>query len=65
MEDREALFAQFAEPSMRAIGMAPAHICARLIVALTSEAALIEMEAGRRVSGARKPISTLLGAPRA
>ena len=62
MEDREALFAQLAQPSMRAIGMTPARISARLIVALTSEAALIEMEAGHRVSGARKSIRTLLGA---
>ncbi len=60
MEDREALFARLAEPSMRAIGMTPAHISARLIVALTSEAALIEMEAGHKVAGARKSIRTLL-----
>jgi TetR/AcrR family transcriptional repressor of nem operon len=63
MKDREALFAQLAEPSMRAIGMTPTHISARLIVALTSEAALIEMEAGRKVRGARKSIRTLLSAP--
>jgi AcrR family transcriptional regulator len=61
MEDREALFAQLAEPSMRVIGMTPARISARLIVALTSEAALIEMEAGRKVPGARKTIRTMLG----
>ena|ERR1700722_19907556 len=61
MEDRETLFAKLAQPSMRAIGMTPAHISARLIVALTSEAALIEMEAGRKVAGARKSIRTLLG----
>jgi AcrR family transcriptional regulator len=61
MEDREALFAKLAQPSMRAIGMTPAHISARLIVALTSEAALIEMEAGRKVQGARRAIRALLG----
>ena len=61
IEDREALFAQLAEPSMRAIGMTPARISARLIVALTSEAALIELEAGRKVPGARRAIRTLLG----
>jgi TetR/AcrR family transcriptional regulator, transcriptional repressor for nem operon len=60
MEDREALFARLAEPSMRAIGMSPAPIAARLVVALISEAALIEMEAGRKVGGARKSIATLL-----
>lgn len=63
MEDREALFAQLAEPSMRAIGMTPARISARLIVALTSEAALIEMEAARKVPGARNTIRTMLGPP--
>jgi TetR/AcrR family transcriptional regulator, transcriptional repressor for nem operon len=61
MEDREALFAQLAQPSMRAIGMTPARISARLIVALTSEAALIEMEARHKVPGARRSIRTLLG----
>jgi TetR/AcrR family transcriptional regulator, transcriptional repressor for nem operon len=61
MEDREALFAKLAQPSMRAIGMTPAHISARLVVALTSEAALIEMEARGKVAGARKSIRTLLG----
>jgi TetR/AcrR family transcriptional regulator, transcriptional repressor for nem operon len=60
MEDREALFARLAESSMRAIGMSPAPIAARLVVALISEAALIEMEAGRKVGGARKSIATLL-----
>jgi TetR/AcrR family transcriptional regulator, transcriptional repressor for nem operon len=63
MEQREALFAQLAEPSMRAIGMKPARIAARLVVALISEAALIEMEAGHKVAGARKSIGTLLGVP--
>jgi TetR/AcrR family transcriptional repressor of nem operon len=62
MREREALFARLAEPSMRAIGMTSAHISARLVVALISEAALIEMEAGRRVAGARRSIGRLLGA---
>ncbi|MGA7704676.1 MAG: hypothetical protein WB998_07245 [Solirubrobacteraceae bacterium] len=48
---------------MRAIGMTPAPISARLVVALISEAALIEMEAGRKVPGARKAIATLLETP--
>ncbi len=61
MEEREALFATLAQPSMRALGMTPAAVSARLIVALTSEAALIEMEAGARVSGARRSIRVLLG----
>jgi AcrR family transcriptional regulator len=66
MEDREALFARLAEPSLRAIGMTPANIMARLLVALTSEAALIEMEAGRRLPAARGAIGSLIdGAARA
>ncbi len=60
MQDREALFARLAEPSMRALGMTPARISARLLVALTSEAALIELESGHRVAGARRSIRTLL-----
>lgn len=65
MEDREALFVRLAEPSMRAIGMTPAPVAARLVVALISEAALIEMEAGHRVGGARKSIAVLLDGSRA
>jgi len=60
MQEREALFARLAEPSMRALGLTPAPIAARLVVALVSEAALIEMEAGRKVDGARKSIAKLL-----
>ena len=60
MQEREALFARLAQPSMRAMGMRPARVTARLVVALTSEAALIEMEAGRRVPGARGGIRKLL-----
>jgi hypothetical protein len=62
MRQREALFARLAEPSVRAIGMQPARIGARLIIAMTSEAALIEMEAGRKVPGARNGIRRLLSA---
>lgn len=59
MEQREELFAQLAQPSLRAMGIKPAPIAARLIVAMTSEAAVIEMEAGRRVKGAREAIKAL------
>jgi TetR/AcrR family transcriptional repressor of nem operon len=59
MEQREAMFATLAQPSLRAMGMTPAAISARLFVAMTSEAALIEMEAGRRVKGARDAIRAL------
>lgn len=60
MEDRVAPLAKLAEASMRALGMTPASISARLIVALTSEAALIEMETGRKVPAARNTIRALL-----
>jgi AcrR family transcriptional regulator len=62
MQEREALFARLAEPSMRALGMLPARVTARLIVALTAEAALIELETARRVPGARRAIRELLAA---
>lgn len=60
MEAREALFARLAEPSMRALEMTPARICARLLAALSAEAALIELEAGHRVAGARRAIRRML-----
>ncbi len=62
MEQREEMFARLAQPSVRAMGMSSASIAARLFVAMTSEAALIEMEAGHRVKGARDTIRALAGA---
>jgi AcrR family transcriptional regulator len=59
MQQREELFAVLAQPSLAAMGITPAPIAARLFVAMTSEAALIEMEAGRRVPGARNTIRAL------
>jgi TetR/AcrR family transcriptional regulator, transcriptional repressor for nem operon len=59
MEQREEQFATLAQPSLAAMGMTPPDISARLFVAMTSEAALIELEAGRRVRGARDTIRTL------
>jgi TetR/AcrR family transcriptional regulator, transcriptional repressor for nem operon len=64
MQQREEMFAKLAQPSLQAIGMTPAPISARLIVAMTSEAAVIEMEAGRRVKGARDTIRSLTQAQR-
>ncbi|HTA13883.1 MAG TPA: TetR/AcrR family transcriptional regulator [Solirubrobacteraceae bacterium] len=61
MEQREELFSKLAQPSLAAMGMRPAPIAARLFVAMTSEAALIEMQAGHRVSGARNTIRALAG----
>jgi TetR/AcrR family transcriptional repressor of nem operon len=59
MHQREELFAALAQPSLAAMGMTPAPIAARLFIAMTSEAALIEMEAGHRVSAARATIRRL------
>ncbi len=59
MEQREQLFAILAQPSLSAMGMTPAPIAARLFVAMTSEVALIEMEAGHEVPGARDTIRAL------
>jgi TetR/AcrR family transcriptional repressor of nem operon len=56
MQQREEMFALLAQPSLKAMGITPAPIAARLVVAMTSEAALIEMEAGRKVPGARTTI---------
>jgi AcrR family transcriptional regulator len=60
MREREEMFAQLARPSLEAMGIAPAPIAARLFVAMTSEAALIELEAGGRVPGARRAIRDLI-----
>ncbi len=59
MEQRQEQFAVLAQPSVKAMGLAPPTVAARLIVAMTMEAALIELEAGGRVAGARKTIRTL------
>ena len=59
MQQREDLFAALAQPSLVAMGMTPAPIVARLFVAMTSETALIELEAGRKVPGARDTIRAL------
>jgi hypothetical protein len=58
-EQREEIFAQLAQASLRAMGMTSPSVSARLFVAMTSEAALIEMEAGRRVKSARDAIHAL------
>jgi TetR/AcrR family transcriptional regulator, transcriptional repressor for nem operon len=60
MREREEMFAQLAQPSLAAMGIAPASIAARLFVAMISEAALIELEAGCKVSAARRTIRNLV-----
>jgi TetR/AcrR family transcriptional regulator, transcriptional repressor for nem operon len=64
MEEREQMFVQLAEPCTRAMGLRPSRVFARLAVALTSEAAMIEMETGRKVPSARNAIRILLAEPR-
>jgi AcrR family transcriptional regulator len=59
MEEREELFARLAEPSWRAAGVPSPRVAARLGVAMTSEAALIELEAGRKVPSARRMVREL------
>jgi AcrR family transcriptional regulator len=63
MEEREERFAALSRPSLKAIGMASPTVSARLFVAMTSEAALIEMEAGRRVKAARDTLHAFVQAP--
>ncbi len=59
MEERQEQFAVLAQPSVKAMGLTPPKVAARLVVAMTMEAALIELEAGARVPGARKTIRAL------
>jgi AcrR family transcriptional regulator len=59
MDERQEQFAVLAQPSVKAMGLTPGKVAARLFVAMTMEAALIELEAGGRVAGARKTIRTL------
>jgi TetR/AcrR family transcriptional repressor of nem operon len=63
VEQREELFARLAEPSLAAMGLGDPGIAARLFVAMTSEAALIELQAGRRVAGVRDTIRELAQNP--
>jgi AcrR family transcriptional regulator len=56
MGEREALFARLSEPNYKAMGASNPRVTARLSVAMTSEVALIELEAGRRVSAARRTL---------
>ncbi len=51
--ERERLFARLIEPSARAMGWRNPAIPARLLVAMTSEAALQELEAGKRLPAVR------------
>lgn len=60
MQEREEMFTRLAQPSLKAIGLAPTKVAARLFVSLTSEAAVVEIEAGRRVPRARAMVHRLV-----
>lgn len=56
VEERQELFARLSEPNYRAMGASNARVAARLSVAMTSEIALLELEAGRRTPSARRTL---------
>lgn len=58
---REELFASAAESSFRAIGWGDVRVAARLFVRMTSEGALLELEAGRRLPAVRRSLARFLG----
>jgi AcrR family transcriptional regulator len=60
MAEREQMFAHLAEPSLKAMGWREPETAARLFVAMTSEAALLEFEAGRRLPGVRRTLERLV-----
>ena len=60
---RQAGFADLIEPDLRAMGWRDARPAARLLVAMTSEAALTELEAGRPVPAARRSLRRFMRAP--
>lgn len=60
VEAREERFAALAQPSLKAMGAPSPAVSARLFVAMTSEVALIEMEAGHRVKAARATLRSLI-----
>ena len=59
--ERHARFAALAVPNLSAIGRRDAKLFARLVVAAASEAALVELERGRRVPGVRRALRDLIG----
>ena len=60
MAERERLFAHLAAPSLKAMGWRDPEIAARLFVAMTSEAALAELEAGRRLPQVRQTLERMI-----
>ena len=60
MEEREAEFARLAELNLRAMGARSPRVAARLVVAVGAETALLELEAGRRLSPPRAMLRQML-----
>ena len=60
MEEREALAVQLAEANLKAMGVPSPADAARLVVAMTSEAAMIELEAGQRIPATRNMVRKLV-----
>ncbi len=65
MERRHELFAASAIPSIKAMGWPDASAAAQLLAAMTSEIAIRELEAGRRLPAARRAMRRFLGLPAA
>ncbi|HST55050.1 MAG TPA: TetR/AcrR family transcriptional regulator [Solirubrobacteraceae bacterium] len=62
MSERQNAFSVRAEPDFRALGWRDAAIAARLFTALTSEVAMLELEAGKKLSAARRTLRGFVGA---
>ncbi len=61
MSARHERFAASAVPSFRAMGWPDAKAAAQLLAAMTSEIAIRELEAGRRLPAARRSLRRFLG----
>lgn len=59
--ERQERLAALAAPNLAAIGRRDVRLSARLVIAAASEAALIELERGRRVPGVRRALRDLVG----
>jgi TetR/AcrR family transcriptional regulator, transcriptional repressor for nem operon len=62
MSARHERFATTAVPSFKAMGWPDAGAAAQLLAAMTSEVAIRELEAGRRLPGARRALRRFLAA---
>jgi AcrR family transcriptional regulator len=62
MADRHERFAAASVPSFKAMGWSDASAASQLLAAMTSEIAIRELEAGRRLPAARRALRRFLGA---